>query len=284
MKVWLNGKLVDERKAALPVSDHGTLYGDGVFEGIRVYNGKIFRCQAHIDRLFDSAKYIRLAIPYTKQELIDAMRETLEANGRDDGYIRLAVTRGPGTLGLSPFKCPKPNVFIIAASIELYPEEMYRDGMAVIIAKTVRTAAAMVSPAAKTLNYLNNILAKIEAIDAGVAEAIMLNVEGNIAECTGDNIFIVADGKLITPPQSAGVLVGITRAVVMDLAGKLGMEVVEKDITPAELYAADECFLTGTAAEVIPVTKVDGRQIGPGRPGEVTARLTNAFREFIQRQ
>jgi len=284
MKVWLNGKLVDERNAVLPVFDHGTLYGDGVFEGIRIYDGNIFQCQAHIDRLFESAKYIRLAIPYTKQELIDAMRETLDANGGDDGYIRLAVTRGAGTLGLSPFKCPKPNVFIIAASIELYPQEMYRNGMAVIIAKTVRTAAVMVSPAAKTLNYLNNILAKIEAIDAGVAEAIMLNSQGNIAECTGDNIFIVADGRLITPPQSAGVLVGITRGVVLDLADKLGIEVVEEDITPAELYAADECFLTGTAAEIIPVIKVDGRNIGSGQPGQTTAKLTAAFHDFVQQQ
>lgn len=284
MKVWLNGKLVDERNAVLPVFDHGTLYGDGVFEGIRIYDGNIFQCQAHIDRLFESARYIRLAIPYTKGELIDAMRETLEANSRDDGYIRLAVTRGPGTLGLNPFKCPKPNVFIIAASIELYPQEMYRDGMTVIIAKTVRTAAAMVKPTAKTLNYLNNIIAKIEAVDAGVAEAIMLNSQGNIAECTGDNIFIVADGRLITPPQSAGVLVGITRGVVLDLADKLGIEAVQEDITPADLYAADECFLTGTAAEIVPVTEVDGRNIGSGTPGEMTAKLTTAFRDFIQRQ
>ncbi len=284
MKVWLNGKLVDEHEAALPVFDHGTLYGDGVFEGIRIYNGKIFQCQAHIDRLFDSARHISLAIPYTKQELIDAMRETLDANGRDDGYIRLAVTRGAGTLGLSPFKCPKPNAFIIAASIELYPQEMYRKGLAVIIAKTVRTAAVMVPPSAKTMNYLNNILAKIEAVNAGVAEAVMLNTEGNIAECTGDNIFILADGKLITPPTSAGILVGITRGVVMDLAAKLGIEVVEKDITPAELYEADECFLTGTAAEVIPVTKVDGRNVGSGTPGEMTMKLTAAFRDFIEQQ
>ncbi len=284
MKVWLNGKLVDERNAVLPVFDHGTLYGDGVFEGIRIYDGKIFQCQAHIDRLFASAKYIRLAIPYTKGELIDAMRETLDANDRHDGYIRLAVTRGPGTLGLSPTKCPKPNVFIIAASIELYPQEMYHDGMAVIIAKTVRTAAVMVKPTAKTLNYLNNILAKIEAIDAGVAEAVMLNSQGNIAECTGDNIFIIADGRLITPPQSAGILVGITRGVVLDLAGKLGIEAVEEDITPADLYPADECFLTGTAAEIVPVTKVDGRNIGSGTPGEITAKLTAAFRDFIQQQ
>ena len=281
MKIWLNGKLVDRKDAKLTVFDHGTLYGDGVFEGIRIYGGKIFQCQAHVDRLFDSAKAIRLAIPYTKQELTDAMYETLKANGVADGYIRLAVTRGEGTLGLSPFKCPSPNVFIIAGQIVLYPEEMYQHGMAVIIARTIRTSPRMLPPWVKSMNYLNNIMAKIEAIDAGVAEAIMLNEDGNVAECTGDNIFIVKDGHVATPPVEAGILAGITRKVVMRLADKLGIPLAEKDITVEQLYAADECFLTGTAAEVIAVTRVDGKTIGDGKVGPVTRKLLAAFREYI---
>jgi len=281
MKVWLNGTLVEKEQAKLTVLDHGTLYGDGVFEGIRVYNGKVFQCQAHVDRLFNSARYIRLAVPYTKQEITQAIHETIAANGVTDGYIRLVVTRGEGTLGLSPNRCPTPGVFIIADQIALYPQEMYRDGMAVIIARTVRTSPRMLSPAVKSLNYLNNIMANLEATDAGVAEAVMLNEHGNISECTGDNIFIVAGGKLITPPVSAGILEGITRAVVMRLAGKLAISVAERDIIPDQLYQADECFLTGTAAEVIAVTKVDGRTIGSGRPGPVTSRLLAAFRQYI---
>ncbi len=281
MKIWLNGQLVDKSKAKITVMDHGTLYGDGVFEGIRAYNGKIFQCQAHVDRLFDSAREIRLAIPYTKQELINAMAEALEADGVSDGYIRLVVTRGEGTLGLSPSKCLVPNTFIIADQIALYPEQMYRDGLAVIIAKTVRTAASMLKPSVKSLNYLNNIMAKIEAIDAGVIEAIMLNDQGNVAECTGDNIFTIVDGRLITPPASAGILEGITRQVVLKLGERLGLSPVERDITPEAVYAADECFLTGTAAEVIPVTKIDDKMIGSGSPGPLTLKLLAAFREFI---
>ena len=282
MKVWMNGKLVDKAGAKLSVFDHGTLYGDGVFEGIRVYNERVFQCQEHIDRLFESARRIRLAIPYTKQGLIDAMYETLRANGTGDGYIRLVVTRGPGDLGLSPWKCPEPSVFIIADQIALYGEEMYANGMAVIVAKTVRTSARMLDPAIKSLNYLNNILAKIEAVDAGVAEAIMLNEKGNIAECTGDNLFIVRGGQVVTPPGNAGMLMGITRQVVIALAGRLSLPLAERDVTPAQLYEADECFLTGTAAEVIAVTKVDGRTIGDGKVGPVTQRLQAAFRQFIQ--
>jgi len=281
MKVWLNGKLVEESKAVLTVFDHGTLYGDGVFEGIRIYGGKVFKCQAHVDRLFDSARTIRLAIPYTKQELTDAMYETLRANDRQDGYIRLLVTRGKGTLGLSPFKCPDPNTVIIVDTIELYPEEMYRDGMAVIIAKTLRTSARMVPPSAKTLNYLNNIIANIEAIDAGVAEAIMLNDDGNVAECTGDNLFIVEDGTLVTPPLDAGILPGITRGVVLELADREGVPKAEESISPDRLYKADECFLTGTAAEIIGVTKVDDREIGTGAVGPVTQQFLAAFRKLI---
>jgi len=282
MKVWLNGRLVEKRSAKLSVFDHGTLYGDGVFEGIRVYGGRIFQTKAHIDRLFRSAEVIRLAIPYTKQQLIDATYRTLRANRRSDAYVRMAVTRGEGTLGLNPNKCPKPSVFIIVDSIELYPPEMYETGMPVIVAKTIRTSPRSLNPAAKTLNYLNNILAKIECVNAGASEAIMLNEHGNVAEATGDNVFIVKDGRLITPPASAGILMGVTRAVVMKLAGRLGIAMEEKDFAPDALYAADECFMTGTAAEVIAVTRIDGRTIGGGQAGPVTRKLMAAFREFIR--
>jgi branched-chain amino acid aminotransferase len=282
MKVWLNGRLVEKRSAKLSVFDHGTLYGDGVFEGIRVYGGKIFQTKAHIDRLFRSAEVIRLAIPYTKQQLIDATYRTLRANRRSDAYVRMAVTRGEGTLGLNPNKCLKPSVFIIVDSIELYPPEMYETGMPVIVAKTIRTSPRSLNPAAKTLNYLNNILAKIECVNAGASEAVMLNEHGNVAEATGDNVFIVKDGRLITPPASAGILMGVTRAVVMKLAGRLGIAMEEKDFAPDALYAADECFMTGTAAEVIAVTRIDGRTIGGGQAGPVTRKLMAAFREFIR--
>ncbi len=282
MKVWLDGNLVDRENAKLSVFDHGTLYGDGVFEGIRIYDGKIFQCEAHLERLFNSARCIRLPIPYTKQELGEAMVQALEANEIRDGYIRLVVTRGAGTLGLTPFKCPDPSVFIIADSIQLYPEEMYTDGMSVIFAKTVRTSPRMLNPSVKSLNYLNNILAKIEAVDAGVPEAIMLNEQGEVAEGTGDNVFIVKDSQVITPPPEAGILVGITRGIVMKLAERLGMALQEKPVTMEELYAADECFLTGTAAEVIAVTKIDGQAIGDGKVGPVAKQLQVAFHEFIR--
>ncbi|MFA6134048.1 MAG: branched-chain-amino-acid transaminase [Phycisphaerae bacterium] len=281
MKIWINGKLVDKKSAKVSVFDHGLLYGDGVFEGIRVYGGKVFQAAAHIDRLYESARCIRLSIPYTKQELTDGIYETLAASTMKDPYIRLVVTRGEGGLGLNPFLCPTPTVFIIAGPIALYPPEMYRDGMAVIIAQTLRTSARMLSPAVKSLNYLNNIMAKIEALDAGVAEAIMLNDAGQVAECTGDNIFIVKDGKVITPPPSAGMLVGITRGVVIDCAGQLGLTVLQQDMSPQDVLAADECFLTGTAAEVIAVTKVDDRTIGNGKVGPITTRLFEAFRQYV---
>jgi len=281
MKVWLDGELVDKDDAKLSVYDHGTLYGDGVFEGIRIYGGKIFQCQAHVDRLYDSAKAIRLAIPYTKQEIVDAMYATLRANGLNDGYIRLVVTRGAGTLGVSPFTCPRPTVYVIADQIVLYPDEMYENGMAVIIAKTIRTSARMLNPGVKTLNYLNNIIAKIEAVDAGVAEAIMFNDEGHVAECTGDNLFIVEAGKVVTPPLSAGILPGITRGVVLRLARADNVPVAEDNIDGERLLAADECFLTGTAAEVISVTKIDQTRIGDGKAGPVTRKLLAAFREYI---
>jgi len=283
MKVWLDGQLVDKADATLSVFDHGTLYGDGVFEGIRVYGGKIFQCQAHVDRLFASASKIRLAIPYTKEQIVSAMEQTLAANGVTDGcYIRLVVTRGSGTLGLSPNRCPRGSVFVIADQIELYPREMYEHGMPVIIAKTRRTSATMLDPSVKSLNYLNNIMAKIEAIDAGVGEAIMLNERGEVSEATGDNIFIVKDGTVLTPPVSAGILQGVTRRVVMELCAANGIPCREQAMTTDDLHAADECFLTGTAAEVIPVTKIDNRPIAAGTVGPISRHLIAAFHAFIR--
>jgi branched-chain amino acid aminotransferase len=282
MNVWINGQIVPRQQARLSVYDHATLYGDGVFEGIRAYHGRVFQCGAHLDRLFASAEAIRLEIPYTRDELAEAMYETLESNGLTDGYIRLVVTRGDGTLGLNPFRCPTPQVFIIADQIALYSEKLYREGMPVIIANTRRTAAGMLNPRIKSLNYLNNIFAKIECIDAGVEEALMRNAEGDIAEATGDNIFIVEGGELVTPPPEAGILLGITRSVVLHLAEKMDIPSKQETIPPQRLLEADECFLTGTAAEVIAVTHVDGKAIGDGKAGPVTDALLKAFREFAR--
>ena len=282
MKIWLDGQLVDKADAKLSVFDHGMLYGDGVFEGIRAYGGKIFECQAHVDRLFVSAAKIRLTIPYTKEQIVEAMERALTANAMTDGYIRLVVTRGEGTLGLSPFKCPRGSVFVIADQIELYPREMYERGMPVIIAKTRRTNPAMLDPSVKSLNYLNNIMARIEAVDAGVGEAIMLNDRGEVSEATGDNIFIVKAATVLTPPVSAGILEGVTRRVVMDLCAKANIPCREQTMTPVDLYGADECFLTGTAAEVIPVTKIDERFVADGHVGPISRRLIKAFHEFIR--
>ena len=282
MKVWLNGNLVEQEDAAISVLDHGLLYGDGVFEGVRVYGGRIFQARAHVDRLFQSAQRIRLEIPYSKQQIIDAMQAACAANGVTDGYIRPVVTRGPGTLGLNPFKCHDPVVFVIADDIALYPREMYENGLAVIIARTIRNPARAVDPAIKSLNYLNNIHAKIEAIDAGVMEAIMLNEHGDVAEATGDNIHIVTGGAVVTPPPEAGILLGITRAVLRRLCERNDVQFVERGFKPDALYAAEECFLTGTAAEVIPVTQVDDETIGDGKPGPVTRKLLAAFHEFIR--
>jgi branched-chain amino acid aminotransferase len=235
-----------------------------------------------MERLFESARQIRLAIPYARQELIEGIRQALATNSLKDSYIRLVVTRGEGTLGLNPFKSPRPNVFIITDIIELYPPEMYQSGMAVIVAKTLRTSAAMLSPMVKSLNYLNNIMAKVEAIDAGAPEAIMLNDRGNIAEGSGDNLFLVKDGKLLTPDADSGILMGVTRAVVMRIAKRMGITVIEKALTVPELYSADECFMSGTAAEVISVTRVDGKPVGHGVTGPVTKRLHDAFHEFTR--
>ncbi len=284
MMIWMNGKLVDAQAATVSVFDHGLLYGDGVFEGIRVYSGRIFKSREHVTRLFDSARVIRLTIPYTPEQITEAMEQTIAANAIDDGYIRLVVTRGAGTLGISPAKCSHPATFIIADQIALYPPELYANGMHVIIASTMRCHPNTLSPRVKSLNYLNNIMAKLEAIDAGAPEAIMLNTEGMVSEATGDNIFIVRHGRLITPPVSAGVLEGITRQCVIDLAGEARVEPVEQNLTRYDLYTADECFLTGTAAEVIAVTRIDGRQIGDGKPGPITQRLTAAFHELVRRE
>ena len=280
LKIWLDGRLVDEADAKISVFDHGLLYGDGVFEGIRVYNKRVFELEAHIDRLYQSAKGIRLEIPMSKSLLTSAVEETVKANGVIDGYIRLVVTRGIGTLGISPFVCENPKVFIIADSIQLYPEELYETGMKIISATTVRNHPLSIPPQAKSLNYLNNIIAKIEALDSNVPEAIMYNHEGYVAEATGDNVFVVRKGVVCTPPPESGGLEGITRNVVIGLARKEGLEVSEKNLTRFDLYISDEFFLTGTAAEVIGIVEIDGRVIGDGRPGPITKLLRKKFFEY----
>jgi len=276
-KVWLNGELVDRDKATVSVFDHGLLYGDGVFEGIRSYGGKVFRLEKHVRRLFDSANGIRLQMPLSRKEVAKAVEGTLKANGLKDAYIRLVVTRGEGTLGLDPNRCPKPNMFIITDKIALYPQELYENGLDIITAATMRNHPNAVNPRLKSLNYLNNILAKIEAIDAGTLEAVMLNHLGYVAECTGDNIFIVREGVVFTPPIAAGILEGITRDEIIDIAGKAKIRVREENLTRQDLYVADECFLTGTAAEVVPVVRIDRRAIGQGHPGPITKRLAKEF-------
>jgi len=284
LKVWMNGQLVPAENAAIGVYDHGLLYGDGVFEGIRAYNGRVFKLDRHLDRLFASAQAIRLSIPFTAQQLSRAIDQTMQANGQSDAYIRLVVTRGPGDLGLDPARSKGPVVFIITDKIALCPEEMYEKGMSLITAKTVRTPAQSLNPQVKSLNYLNNILAKIEACDAGVDEALMLNYDGFVAECTAENIFIVQEGKVLTPPVSAGILEGITRGFVLELARENGIEAEETDLLPDDLYRADECFLVGTAAEIVPVTRIDGRTVGTGQPGPITKCLIDSFHKYVQPQ
>ncbi|HLP76809.1 MAG TPA: branched-chain-amino-acid transaminase [Candidatus Paceibacterota bacterium] len=277
MKVYIDGKFYDERDAKVSVFDHGLLYGDGIFEGIRAYNGRVFRLKEHIDRLFYSAKAILLTIPISHAEIMKAVVESCRANNIRDGYIRLVVTRGVGTLGLNPNRCKNPSVIVIADKIQLYPEELYDRGMEIITVPTVRNLHSAVNPAIKSLNYLNNILAKIEANNSGCEEAVMLNADGYVAECTGDNIFIVKEGKLMTPPLSAGALYGITRGTVIELARKLGVEVSEPNLTRYDLFNADECFLTGTGAEIVPVVKIDARVIGDGKPGKLTRQLVTDY-------
>lgn len=281
-QVYVAGRLVPKEQAMVSVYDHGLLYGDGVFEGIRVYSKRVFLLAEHVQRLYDSANAIRLTIPMTPTEMTKAVEQTVAANGLTDGYVRLVVTRGAGTLGLDPRKTANPQVIIIADTITLYPEKLYEEGLEIITAATIRNHSAALSPRIKSLNYLNNILAKIEGTDAGCQEALMLNAQGNVAECTGDNVFIVSRGVLKTPPCDAGILEGITRNCVMNLAREAGIPVAEPQLTRYDIFAADECFLTGTAAEVIPVVKLDGRSIGDGQPGPITRKLRTAFQQFAR--
>ncbi len=277
MKIYIDGKYLAERDAKVSVFDHGLLYGDGIFEGIRAYNGRVFKLKEHIDRLFCSAKSILLKIPMNHAAMMAAVVETCRQNRVRDGYIRLVVTRGVGTLGLNPNRCKNPSVIIIAGKIQLYPAELYERGMEIVTVPTTRSLHSALNPAIKSLNYLNNILAKIEANNAGCEEAIMLNAEGFVAECTGDNLFIVKEEQLLTPPLSAGALHGVTRRVVIDLALESGLKVSEPNLTRYDLFNADECFLTGSGAELVPVVKIDGRVIGTGKPGLVTRSLVEQY-------
>lgn len=276
-KIYISGKLVSQEEAKISVYDHGLLYGDGVFEGLRSYGGKVFRLQEHVERLYDSAKAIWLTIPMSQQEMSDAINDTVRANDLEDGYIRVIVTRGAGSLGLDPNKCSHPQVIIIADTISLYPAELYEKGLAIVTVSVMRMNPAALNPRIKSLNYLNNILAKIEGLQAGCIEALMLNHKGEIAECTGDNIFLVRKGVLYTPPIDAGILEGVTRDAVIELAREACVEVREIPLTKHDVYIADEVFLTGTAAEVIPVVKVDSRTIGAGKPGPLTLDLKQRF-------
>ncbi len=281
LKVYINGQYVDKEQASISVFDHGLLYGDGVFEGMRSYHGKVFRLQEHLQRLWDSAKSIWLEVPITLSQMTEAVQATLALNKIQDGYVRLIVTRGRGTLGLDADLCHDSQVIIITDHIALYPEEHYQKGLEIVTASTLRNHPAALNPRIKSLNYLNNILAKIEGRQAGCVEALMLNHKGEVAECTGDNIFVVSRGKLLTPPTDAGILEGITRDTVIQLAGEAGIAVREIPLTRHDVYVADECFLTGSAAELIPVVKVDNRVIGCGKPGPITADLLQRFRKLV---
>ena len=280
--IYINGELVPKEDAKISVYDHGLLYGDGIFEGIRVYNSNIFNLKRHIERLYNSAKVIWLKLPSSQLEMREAVRKAVKANDDIvDPYIRLVVTRGVGTLGLDPRKCSDPQVIIIVDKIQLYSEELYRKGLDTVIVPTIRNHYEALNPRVKSLNYLNNIMAKIECVNVNKDEAIMLNKDGYVAECTGDNIFIVKDSELLTPPMSAGILVGITRNEVISLAKQMGITVREESLTRYDLYTADECFLTGTAAQIISVVTVDGRTISTGKPGETTMKLLDAYRKRI---
>ena len=281
MKIYLDGKFVDPADAKISVFDHGLLYGDGVFEGIRLYGGNIFRLEEHLERLEYSARAIMLDLPHTRQELSEITCETCRQNGLTDAYIRLVVTRGVGDLGLAPWTCPKPSVFVIASKISLYPQEHYDNGLAIVTVPTRRINPAALPPTVKSLNYLNNILGKIEARQFGALEAIMLNDQGHIAECTADNVFIVHKGEIVTPAASQGALKGITRETVIDIAKELNVPIRESNMTRYDVWCADECFLTGSGAEVIPVVKLDGRVIGSGKPGEITRKVLASFRRRV---
>ena len=284
MKIYLDGKFVDESEAKVSVFDHGLLYGDGVFEGIRLYGGNVFRLEEHLERLEYSAKVILLPIPLSRTELREAVCETCRLNGLKDAYIRLVVTRGVGDLGLAPWLCPKPSLFIIASKITLYAKEFYDNGLSIVTVPTRRIGPAALPATVKSLNYLNNILAKIEAKQFGALEAIMLNEQGYVAECTADNVFIVHKGEIITPSASQGALKGITRGAIIDIARELNMPLRETDMTRYDIWCADECFLTGTGAEVIPVVKLDGREIGSGKPGPVTQKVLASFRQRVLKE
>src|SRR5438309_9496304 len=282
LTIFLDGEFVPEEEAKVSVFDHGLLYGDGIFEGIRFYNGRVFRLEEHLERLWDSARSICLEIPIGRGEMTEALLETIRQNGLREGYVRLIVTRGVGNLGLNPAQCKRPTVIIIATTIALYSKEVCEAGLTVVTCPTRRTGAAALNPAVKSLNYLNNVMARIEANLAGADEALLLNEAGNVAECTADNIFIIKRGQIFTPPIAAGALRGITRSVAFDIAAELGIKITETDITRHDVFVADECFLTGTAAEVIPVVKADGRTIGSGKPGPITARTIARFREMTR--
>ncbi|MBI5692512.1 MAG: branched-chain-amino-acid transaminase [Verrucomicrobia bacterium] len=281
MKIYLDGKFVDSAEAKVSVFDHGLLYGDGVFEGIRLYGGNVFRLEEHLERLEYSAKAILLKLPLTRAELREATCETCRQNGLTDAYIRLVVTRGVGDLGLAPWLCPKPSLFIIASKISLYPQEHYDNGLAIVTVPTRRINPAALPPTVKSLNYLNNILGKIEAKQFGALEAIMLNDQGYVAECTADNVFIVHKGEILTPATSQGALKGVTRSTIVDIARDLGLPLREANLTRYDIWVADECFLTGSGAEVIPAVKLDGREIGDGKPGAVTKRILAEFRRRV---
>lgn len=284
MKIYINGKFFAKEEAKISVFDHGLLYGDGVFEGIRCYKGVVFKLREHIVRLFESAHTLMLSVPLSKEKMIKAVTETIKANKLSNAYVRVVVTRGQGDLGLDPYKCKQGAVIIIADKVALYPRKMYEQGLEIITVPTIRNLPEALNPQIKSLNYLNNILAKIEAVNAGYQEAIMLDSMGYIAECTGDNIFLVKRNELYTPPQCMGTLRGITRDTVLELARNLNIPVHEHVLTRHEMYISDETFLTGTAAEIIPVVKVDGRTIGSGKPGKITLKLTKEFREIVRKE
>ncbi|MDP8299888.1 MAG: branched-chain-amino-acid transaminase [Candidatus Tantalella remota] len=282
LKIFLNGKFVEKENACVSVFDHGVLYGDGVFEGIRSYNRRVFKLDEHIDRLYRGAAAISLEIPITKEAFKSKVIETLKLNDLGDAYIRAVVTRGAGDLGLDPRKCPAPTIFIITDTIELYPEELYEKGLPIVTSKVRRNHPTTLDPRIKSLNYLNNILAKIDAINGGTEEALMLSIEGYVAECSGDNILLVRDGKLFTPLAEMGALEGVTQDTVIDMAKNMGIDTEFKNILPEEVLQADECFLTGTAAEIIPVVDLDGKKIGSGEPGEMTHRLRQEYKKLTQ--
>jgi branched-chain amino acid aminotransferase len=282
LTIFLDGKFVPEAEAKVSVFDHGLLYGDGIFEGIRFYNGRVFKLEEHHDRLWDSARSIALEIPMSREAMTEALLETIRRNDLRDGYIRQIVTRGVGDLGLNPTRCKRASVIIITTSIALYPKQAYENGLTIVTCATRRPGAAVLNPAVKSLNYLNNVMARLEANLAGADEALMLNDAGNVAECTADNVFVIKKGHIFTPPIAAGALRGITRSVIFDIAAELGIPIHETEITRHDVFIADECFLTGTAAEAIPVIKADGRTIGTGKPGSITGKIIARFRELTR--